>query len=57
METKYHLMYWLAAIALYFIGRFEGTITEMKVWFMAAKEKRPIIKEGEVFEVKCIGGE
>jgi hypothetical protein len=39
------------------IGIHTGQEGSDEEWIESASEKRPIVKKGKVFEVKCIGGE
>ena len=47
----------IGVIAAYFIGRTHGTMSEMGKWIIASIEERPIISDGKIFSVKCIGGD
>ena len=46
----------LLMIAMFFIGRFSGIASEMKSWIDSAISKEPLVKKGEIFKVKHIGG-
>jgi hypothetical protein len=46
----------LFPLFMYFVGKAHGTTAETKDWVKSARLGRPVIKEGEIFEVKSIGG-
>lgn len=39
------------------IGIHTGQENTDKEWIDSASKKRPILKKGKIFEVKCVGGE
>ena len=56
MASKWHLVYWLAIVWVYFVGKLRGTTIEASDWFMGAIRGCPVIKGGYIFEVKDITG-
>ncbi len=54
MASKWHLVYWLAIVWVYFVGRIRGITIESTDWFMAAIQNVPLLKGGYIFEVKDI---
>jgi hypothetical protein len=58
--------FFVAVLAAYFGGRYEGTLSEMKDWLVlsemkdwlvSARDKKPLIKDGMIYEVKYLGGD
>ncbi len=47
----------LLAIAGFFLGTFNGIKSEARYWIKRASEGKPVIKNGLIFEVKCVGEE
>jgi hypothetical protein len=49
--------FFVAVLAAYFGGRYEGTLSEMKDWLVSARDRKPLIKDGMIYEVKYLGGD
>ena len=56
MDSKWHLVYWLVIVWVYFVGRIRGITIEASDWFMGAERGCPVMKGGYIFEVKDITG-
>ena len=47
----------IVMIALFFLGRASGQASETGEWLDSVIEKKPIIRKGEIFIAKHIGGQ